>query len=134
MLFQDDKIHSATSNVVNNKKSKEIPSKPMVKYTLYKGIKGNLLINWNLTVDLSKNIHRMTKPINARQLKSNAISFCNLVSFEFMKSKVTIPIIGSSKFKINKFGNILSYKTWTCMTASETVAKDMYFICSICFL
>jgi hypothetical protein len=86
--------------VVSNKKNNEIPSTPTKKFKLNKGDTKNLLVNWNLAVDLSKQHHSNRKPINELELAFKAMSLTIRFSRGLQKTIKKIPTSGHSIIKI----------------------------------
>ena len=58
MLVQLIKTHKKINNVVKSIKNKDMPSIPILKLKLKKGIHKILFANWNEPVDLLNKIHR----------------------------------------------------------------------------
>lgn len=103
ILFQQIRRHSGINKVVNNKKNKDIPSKPSVKFRFKVGNQKILWTNWKELVDFWKKLHKSNEPLNDKQEHFRATVFNNFFLLKGIKNKRTIPKSGSSKIISNKF-------------------------------
>ena len=85
------------SKVVNNKKNKDIPSTPKVKFKFKIGIQKNLSTNWNVPIDLLNSTQTINDKTKVRQEKLNATCLNNEEFDEEIGNSEKAPNKGSSK-------------------------------------
>ncbi len=110
MILQLCKIHKGNKKVVNKTKNNEIPSIPNVKLIFKEGNQSKCCVNWNLAVELSKEVHKKMDKIRENKELFNAVIHMALISWIkniITEPKIGISIILKSKKELNSWLNII---------------------------